>query len=577
MKILSLSNGKVQVLLLILALSSAPVFAADVYALVKDLGSNSESTRASAVAELVKMGDGARVTLVAIEAAHEIPKNVPYFKDLLSKAEAAHEEKDVAGLREMLAKIDAARATLSKAGVTAGQEKDGAAEGLEPRQLLLIRRILGALLIGQSSLQPIDAGTLIPFGSDKEKGIKGTPDLLFNIDKKVIMMEGEFAIEQGPLEYLVVSKGPNARLHETVAAVRPIPHDICYALLACNYTFAGELGEEGQVNLPKGAGAMISIEFLWEDPHASMDTGVDVSAMAAGLKQKDALYEKAGEAEKAQLLFDMESDIAILRGLYGQDIPTLDFSAPLTVTQSRRRTVALLELSGIVNGLHQKDMRFQNQGQPLAEPERGVVLAGILADVNKLKVLLGNAVPALEPFVRGGSGAAKALEDNEGRKTMLAALDEYLKNPPDNVGDLKPLAAAPLPSPLPQKKLVRVPIEFFSWNSQTDRTMKRAPFAFTGSRIEKDQNNKPVFMADEEKSIVALKLDPYAILNTPLNTRGIDPQHAAGYGINQYIIPKRHTRCRVIIEPWTGTELKPEDLVDTGIDRGPAPPPTPTP
>ena len=79
--------------------------------------------------------------------------------------------------------------------------------------------------------------------------------------------------------------------------------------------------------------------------------------------------------------------------------------------------------------------------------------------------------------------------------------------------------------------------------------------------------SKMLFMADIEGSIVALKLDAYAVLNTLLDTRNIDPQHAAGYSLNGDIIPRRLAKCRLVFEPWTGGDLKEEDLKDIGAKK----------
>jgi len=271
-------------------------------------------------------------------------------------------------------------------------------EKLAPRQLVLVRKILGDRLISTTPLKPIDLATVAPFGENKAEGISGDPDLLINRDLKLMVMPGEFVLEQGPLEYLVCMKHQTAKLHETVAGVKAKPRPICFALLACNYTFAGEMTEDGKINLPKEAGILISIEYEWEPVNAKM--------------------------------------------------------AP-----------------------------------PPAD--------GSLAET-------------------GGA-----------------------------------------------KKWIRVPIEFFAMNSQTDKPMKREPFAFTGSKYEKGENGKMEFMADFEKSIVALKFDQYAIMNTLLDTKEIDPQHAAGYCINRYAIPPKGTPCRVIFEPWAGGELNKADLTDT--------------
>jgi hypothetical protein len=291
---------------------------------------------------------------------------------------------------------------------------------LEERQLTLVRRLIGNTLINSTTLKPIDLSKLAPFGADKEKNIPGDPTILIDPDpetrkqNKTIVLNGEFALEQGPLEYLVVSKGPNAKLHETVLAVDARPHDICYALLACEYGYAGELGDDGIVNLPKDAGVMMSVEFEWETPNIH-----------------------TGEAEP----------------------------------------------EGTVDG-----------------------------------------------------------------------------------GKEQPAATA---TPNPNKHLVRVPLEFFAFNLQTEKPMKRVPFAFTGSRFDKDpQTGKSIFVADFEKSIVAVRLDPTAILNSPLNTRNINPLHANGYSVNWHVVPKRHTKCRLILEPYTGKELTNDDFNDTGDKKG---------
>lgn len=321
-----------------------------------------------------------------------------WVKQLLSEKEADRAEavealrKIAATQREVLAKIEGS-------------------ESLESQQLIVVRRLLGETIMAESPLKPIDLSTLAMLGEDKEKKVEGDPNILLNKETKIIALPGEFALELGPLEFLVVSRGANARLHETIAAVRAMPRNISLALLACAYTFAGELGEDGKVNLPKDAGVMISIQFDFEPAHAKMDP--------------DARFERANE-----------------------------------------------------------------------------------------------------------------------------------------------------PIPGVQRKTVRVPIEYFAWNAQTEMMMRRAPFAFTGSRFEKDENKRMVFMADVEKSVVAVKLDQNALLNTPLDTRSVDPQHNAGYSVHRHTIPLRGTKCTVILEPWTGANLTADELKDTGSkSAAPAPPP----
>lgn len=286
---------------------------------------------------------------------------------------------------------------------------------LAPRQLLLVRRILGDRLTETTTLKPVDLSKLVPFGADKAKGIAGNPDLLLDRATKLLVMNGEFVLEQGPLEYLVVVKHPNAKTHETVTAVYPTPRDICYALLACEYTYAAEVSDDGTINLPREAGILISVEYEWEPVNAAMG---------------------------------------------------------------------------------------------------------------------------------GAPGDNAAAPPNEAKNQT--------------------------------KKWVRVPIEFFAWNSQTQKTMKRSPFAFTGSKFERGEGGKMDFMADIEKSVVALKFDSYALMNTLLDTKNVNPYHAAGYAINRYDIPQRGTKCRVIFEPWSGGALTAEELKDTveGKATNSAPPPT---
>ena len=308
---------------------------------------------------------------------------------------------------------------LLKKGASAEVDLRKALAGgkLNDRQFVIVRRILGNILCNTSTLKLVDQTKLAPYGKDDKSS--GDPTILIDPDpesrknNKTIVMSAEFILEQGPLEYLVVSKGPGAKLHETVLAVDAGPHDICYALLACEYAFAGEITEEGAINLPKNAGVMMSVEFEYAPPN-----------------------EKTGEP-------------------------------PPEV----------------------------KPGEPMPEP--------------------------------------------------------------------KPEA------PDPNRRWVRVPLEFFAFNLQTEKPMKRVPFAFTGSRFDKDPDTgKMIFIAEIERSVAAVRLDANALLNSPLNTRNVNPLHANGYSVNWELIPKRHSKCRLILEPYTGPDLTDADLTDTGEKKG---------
>jgi hypothetical protein len=268
----------------------------------------------------------------------------------------------------------------------------------DQRQQMIVRRLIGACTVDSSPLKPIDPATVVPLGENTTKGIAGNPHVSLNKDSRVIVMTGEFCLENGPLEYLIVSKGIDNCAHESVVSLDGEPSDVCKALLVCNYAFVDEPDAEGKVKLPKDGGVMISIEFEQELPHANM-------------KPSD--------------------------------------------------------------------------GRPVAE---------------------------------------EAVE----------------------------------------KKTVRLPIESFVWNIQTEHAMKRMPFAFTGSRQDKDERGQPLFVADVERSVVALKVDSGALLNTPLDMRDIDPNQRGGYAIDRHVTPSRHTRCKVVFEPWQGGALDANALKDTG-------------
>jgi hypothetical protein len=337
------------------------------------------------------------VVLTAAMSSHAADVD---FNALVQKLGAEQETERAAAITELLKHGKPAYEALKKIELS---------EKLAPQQLFLTRRVIGDFLIAESPLKPIDTKDFEAFG-DKDD----TREKNMFVDKKnqIIVMDGEFCLEGGALEYLVVSKGQNAKQHEAVTMVYATPRDIALVLLANNYTYAGELNDDGTVNLPEGSGIMISVQFDWQVPNAKM--------------------------------------------------------------------------------------------KPPPENRE---------------------------------------ENNDWKKP---------------VGELK---------------TVRIPIEFLAYNLQTQKTMRRNPFAFTGSRWEKDEKGKMYFMADQERSIVAIKSDPYALINTPLDTSNVDPQHVAGYEVNRFIHNLRETKCRIIFEVWTGKELKAEDRKDTGEHKGAVAPP----
>jgi len=115
------------------------------------------------------------------------------------------------------------------------------------------------------------------------------------------------------------------------------------------------------------------------------------------------------------------------------------------------------------------------------------------------------------------------------------------------------------------RSVIRVPIECFAFNSATNRSMRKAPFLFTGSFFEKSptQSDASAFAADLEGPLVALKSNRAALINTALNTRDVDPQQRAGYAIDRFVIPERGSKCFVVLEPCEERRLTRDELNDS--------------
>jgi len=246
----------------------------------------------------------------------------------------------------------------------------------------LSRTILGDALLKGQALEPVDRKD---FKVYEDHG-KPRPVWL-NVEKRMIIFEGEIAQERAALEYAVVCKGENAKLHECVLALDCSALDVIYSLLACEYTYVGELKEDAKIKLPPKAGVMMSVEF--------------------------------------------ERETRTLKGR--------------------------------------------------------------------------------------------------------------------------------------EKKIVRVPLELLVWNTETQRPMRRVPWAFTGSKYQKMPDGKMVLMAQIEKGVVSIMYDPHAILNTILDAAtaaNVNPEQGAFYTASPILVPKKGSKISLVFEPWGGAELKPEDLID---------------
>jgi hypothetical protein len=114
------------------------------------------------------------------------------------------------------------------------------------------------------------------------------------------------------------------------------------------------------------------------------------------------------------------------------------------------------------------------------------------------------------------------------------------------------------------------------YNQATRKSMRRTAWVFTGSYFAPDPDNpgKNFFVADFERTLIAVYRDPAAIFNSPLDT-GADDIY---YAVNKETCPAKGTAVTLIIEPAPKEALNPENLRD-GAEllkaRGENPPPAP--
>jgi hypothetical protein len=105
-----------------------------------------------------------------------------------------------------------------------------------------------------------------------------------------------------------------------------------------------------------------------------------------------------------------------------------------------------------------------------------------------------------------------------------------------------------------KKQTLRLPLETLIWNGAANRPMKEAPWAFTGSRMVRTPEGRPILAADIEKSVAAIMIDENAILNSPMDTAAEanvgESRKGAYYEVNRLLAPKPLTPCWLILEPW---------------------------
>jgi len=96
----------------------------------------------------------------------------------------------------------------------------------------------------------------------------------------------------------------------------------------------------------------------------------------------------------------------------------------------------------------------------------------------------------------------------------------------------------------------RKPIEEFLLDRRTEKSPDRLLWAFTGSFFYRDESTGlEVFVADVERSLIALWYDPSALLNLGQNLGNPYRGDATGLEVNPAALPDRGTPVRIILRP----------------------------
>jgi len=96
----------------------------------------------------------------------------------------------------------------------------------------------------------------------------------------------------------------------------------------------------------------------------------------------------------------------------------------------------------------------------------------------------------------------------------------------------------------------RYPVERVLMDRSTGKPPSRLVWAFTGSFFHRDQQTgTEFFVADAEKSLIALWYDPTALLNLAQDVGNPYRGDAAGFSVNPAILPPKGTPLRLILRP----------------------------
>jgi hypothetical protein len=96
----------------------------------------------------------------------------------------------------------------------------------------------------------------------------------------------------------------------------------------------------------------------------------------------------------------------------------------------------------------------------------------------------------------------------------------------------------------------RQPIESLLTDRRTQRSPERMMWAFTGSFFYRDPTTRiESFIADAEKSVIALWYDPTALLNLARDVGNPYRGDASGLQVNPAALPPKGTKVRLVLNP----------------------------
>ena len=153
------------------------------------------------------------------------------------------------------------------------------------------------------------------------------------------------------------------------------------------------------------------------------------------------------------------------------------------------------------------------------------------------------------PEARGDFGSdidPAANEPREGMPRVTTPPEEYFAN----AGPAPTRVLIDVDVQQPDGRWRRQPIEYFLIDRNTGKSPPRLTWGFTGSFFHRDeQTGAEFFVADFEKSLIALWYDPTALLNLVEEVGNPYRDAAVGLEINPANLSRKGTPVRIILRP----------------------------